>query len=295
MRALLAAVVLLSTQHFALSTLPRPVAAQDTKPKTVVTKLTVLVPEDDAVLTIEGQKTDQTGTKRSFDSPPLEGGKKFVWKFEVKWEPNNYTKLTRVLSVEFTAGDPVTADLTKSQADDKAEIRYVPTPPDVVQKLLELAKVGKDDVVFEPGCGDARMVTAAVKLGAKRGVGVDLDPERIAEAKETVKKAGVGDKVELRLGDALDIKDLDQATVVLLYMGDDFDLLLRPHLWRQLKVGSRVASHRFLMGDWKPDKTIDMTGEDGDEYKLHLWTVTEEVKKRAAEAKPADKKPAEKK
>lgn len=283
MRALLVAAIVLSAQHPALH-------AQDTKPKQVSSKLTVTVPLDDATLTIEGQKTSQTGTSRVFDTPPLEAGKKFKYTFEVKWEPNNYTKITRKQEIEFTAGDAITVDMTKERPDDKAEIRYVPTPDDIVQELLKLAKVSKDDVVFEPGCGDARMVAAAVKAGAKRGVGIDLDPQRIEEAKETVKRVGVADKVELRLGDALDIKDLDQASLVLLYMGNEFDMLIRPHLWRQLKVGARVASHRFLMGDWKPDKSIKVTGMDGDEYELHVWTVTEEVKKRAAESKPAEKK-----
>lgn len=283
MRSVMAVLLLVSTQSLALY-------AQDTKPKQVSGKMTVLVPEDDATLTIEGKMTNQTGTKRVFDIPPLETGKKFKYTFEVKWEPNNYTKLTRTREVEFNAGDALTVDLTKEQADDRATIRYVPTPEDIVQKLLELAKVNKDDVVYEPGCGDARMVCTAVKMGAKRGVGIDLDPERITEAKVTVKQLGVEGKVDLRLGDALDIKDLDQATLVLLYMGNEFDMLIRPHLWRQLKVGSRVASHRFLMGDWKPDQSIKVTGADGDEYELHLWTVTEEVKKRAAAAKPTTEK-----
>lgn len=283
MRLLLASLLLLSTQHPALY-------AQDAKPKTVQSKLTVLVPVDDAELTMEGQKTTSTGTSRTFDTPPLEAGKKFVYTFEVKWRPNNYTVLTRPRTVEFTAGEPVTVDLTKDTDKDKAVIRYVPTPDDIVQEMLKLAKITPDDVVFEPGCGDARIVSAAVKAGAKKGVGIDLDPERITEAKETVKKVGVEGKVDLRLGDALDIKDLDTASVVMLYMGNEFDLLIRPHLWRQLKVGSRVVSHRFLMGDWKPDQTVKVTGADGDEYEVHLWTVTEAVKRRAAEAKPAGEK-----
>jgi uncharacterized protein (TIGR03000 family) len=280
MRSLLATLCLLT---------PAALVAQDTKPKQVTSKLTVLVPEDDAELTIEGKKTTSTGTSRAFDTPPLEAGKKYVYQFEVKWRPNNYTVLTRPRKVEFAAGEPVTVDLTKDTGEEKAVIRYVPTPPDIVQEMLKLAKVTPDDVVFEPGCGDARIVSAAVKAGAKKGVGIDLDPERITEAKETVKKEGVEGKVELRLGDALDIKDLDTASVVFLYMGNEFDLLIRPNLWRQLKVGSRVVSHRFLMGDWKPDQTVKVTGQDGDEYLVHLWTVTEAVKKRADEAK----KPAE--
>ena len=138
-------------------------------------------------------------------------------------------------------------------------------------KLLELAKVTKDDVVFEPGCGDARMVAAAVKMGAKRGVGIDLDPDRIAEAKETVKKVGVADKVELRLGDALDIKDLDQATVVLLYMGNEFDLLIRPHLWRQLKVGARGGQPP--VPDGRLEAGPDRQGDGGRRGRLRATPV----------------------
>jgi uncharacterized protein (TIGR03000 family) len=254
-------------------------------PAQVKSKLTVLLPQDDAELLIEGQPTKATGEKRVFETPPVEAGKPYEYKLEAKWAPNNYTRITRTRTVVFNGGEEVTVDLAKADPADRAVIRYVPTPDDIVAKMIEMAKVTKDDVVFEPGCGDARITTAAVKAGAKKGVGIDLDPERITEAKETVKKAGVEGKVDLRLGDALDIKDLGDASVVFLYMGDEFDMLIRPHLWRQLKVGTRVVSHRFLMGDWKPQKTVKVTGLDGDEYELHLWVVTEAEKKRAAEKK----------
>jgi hypothetical protein len=96
-----------------------------------------------------------------------------------------------------------------------------------------------------------------------------------------VEAAGLAGKIDIRLGDALDIPDLSDASVVLLYLGDHFNLLIRPHLWRQLKVGSRVVSHRFPMGDWKPDKTVSVgSDEGGGLYELHLWTVTDEVKRR---------------
>jgi uncharacterized protein (TIGR03000 family) len=226
-----------------------------------------------------------TGTSRVFDLPPLEAGKKFVYQFVVKWRPNNYTEMTRPRTVEFTAGGDLAVDLTQDTGSEKAVIRWVPTPDDIVQEMLKLAKIQPADVVYEPGCGDGRIVTAAVQAGAKRGVGIDLDPEKVADAKETVKKARLDGKVDIRLGDALDIKDLDQASVVFLYMGNEFDLLIRPNLWKQLKVGARVVSHRFLMGDWKPEKTVKVTGQDGDEYELHLWTVTEAEKKRADEKK----------
>jgi hypothetical protein len=96
-----------------------------------------------------------------------------------------------------------------------------------------------------------------------------------------VQTAGFADKIDVRHGDALDQKDLSEVTVVLLYMGDHFNMLIRPVLWRDLKVGSRVVSHRFTMGDWKPDRSMTYRAADGITYDLHVWTVTEEIKKRA--------------
>ena len=94
-----------------------------------------------------------------------------------------------------------------------------------------------------------------MRAGASKGVGIDIDAERVADANTNVRSAQLEDRIEIRLGDALDIKDLSDATVVFLYMGEHFNLLLRPSLWKQLKVGTRVVSHRFTMGDWSPDRT----------------------------------------
>lgn len=258
-----------------------PSAAQDTK-KTAKSKIKVTVPQDDAELKIEDKATKATGKSREFETPPVEVGKEYEYKFTATWRPNNYTVITRNKTVKFKGGEEIVADMTKDDPNDRAVIRYVPTPDDIVAEMMKLAKITKDDIVFEPGCGDARITIAAVKAGAKKGVGIDLDPERIEESKANVKAAKLEDKVELRLADALDIKDLETATVVFLYMGNEFDLLIRPHLWRQLKVGARVVSHRFTMGDWMPDKTVKIMGADGDEYELHIWTITKDVKDRAA-------------
>ena len=122
----------------------------------------------------------------------------------------------------------------------------------------------------------------AVKAGARKGVGIDIDPDRVAESRRLVKDAGLDHRIEIRQGDALDIRDLSEATVVFLYMGDHFNLLIRPILWKQLKVGARLVSHRFTMGDWKPDKTVSVTSEFGGDYELYLWTVTEELKRKMA-------------
>lgn len=260
---------------------------QDKKADAVKSKIKVTLPEDDAELKIEEKATKASGKVREFETPPLEAGKMYEYKFTAVIRPNNYTTLTRVRNVTFKAGDSIDVDFTKSDPADKAVIRYVPTPDDVVAKMIELAKVTKDDVVYEPGCGDARITIAAVKAGAKKGVGVDIDQERVNEAKANVKAAKLEDKITIKKADALvESEDLANANVVFLYMGNEFDLLIRPLLWKQLKVGSRVVSHRFVMGDWKPDRTLTIKGDDGDEYLLHLWTITEEVKKKAAEAKP---------
>ncbi len=238
--------------------------------------LNVVVPEDDAEVVIQGGETKQTGFKRRFVSPPLEPGVNYVYTVVATWEPNNYTKITRTKRVTVRAGQEVEVDMTtpNPMEKDKILIRYVPTPDEIVEQMCKLGRVTKDDIVYDLGCGDGRMVITAVKkFNAKRGVGVDIDPERIKESKENVKKAGVGDRVEIRQGDVLKIDDLKDASVVLLYMGDDVNLLLRPILQKTLKPGSRVVSHRFLMGDWKPHKTITVMDNEGEEYDLHLWEI----------------------
>jgi tRNA A58 N-methylase Trm61 len=188
--------------------------------------------------------------------------------------------MTRSRTITFRAGDRVTVDLSADDPTDRVRVIYVPTPADIADEMVKLAGVTSNDVAYEPGCGDARITIAAVKGGARRGVGIDIDPERVAESRARVKEAGLENRIEIRLGDALDIKDLSSASVVFLYMGDHFDLLIRPNLWRELKVGSRIVSHRFTMGDWKPDKTINVTSADGGDYELHLWTITEEIKRK---------------
>jgi len=160
---------------------------------------------------------------------------------------------------------------------------YEGTPPSVVPAMIELAGVTSDDVVYEPGCGDARLVIAAIKAGARKGLGVDIDPDLAEVAYAEVKKAGLADKVEIRWGNALDI-DMSETTVVFLFMGEAFNLVMRPLLWQQLKVGARVVSNDFPMGDWKPDRTVRVD-TPARSYVLYLWTITEEIKRKAAAAR----------
>ena len=279
----------LATGLLALASRPAiaqaPAAEKQPAQATAKSKIKITVSMDDAELLIEDKATKATGKVREFETPPLEVGKPYEYKFTVKHKPNNYTTITRIKNVPFKGGEEVVVDMAKEDPTDKAFIRYVSTPDDIVAEMIKLGKVGKDDVIYEPGCGDARLTIAAVKAGAKKGVGIDLDPERITEAKANVKAAKLDDKVEIRLADALDLKDLGDTTVVLMYMGNEFDALIRPVFWKQLKVGTRIVSHRFTMGDWKPDESKKIVGADSEEYEIHVWTITKEIKDKAEKAK----------
>jgi uncharacterized protein (TIGR03000 family) len=240
------------------------------------TTLRVLVPKKQARVLVDCKVVSgKSGEVREFAAPLLAKGKK-EYEVTAVWDSNNYTRFFRSRKVAPQPGKKVVVDLRKADPNnpDRIEILFVPTPEDVVDRMCKLAKVTKDDIVFDLGCGDGRIViTAVTDFKAKKGVGVDLDPERIKESNANAKKFEVSDRVTFRVGDVLKIKDLSDATVVMLYMGEDVNLRLRPILQKTLKPGSRIVSHRFGMGDWKPDKSEKFTGADGDEYMIHLWTI----------------------
>lgn len=147
---------------------------------------------------------------------------------------------------------------------------YVPTPQDVVDRMLTLAGVTRGDVVYDLGCGDGRIpITAARKYGA-RGVGVDIDPQRIAEANANAKAAGVEHLVTFRLQDAMKT-DVSEASVVTLYLLSASNLKLRPILTKQLKPGARIVAHSFGMGDWTPEKADSFTDAEGRNRMLFLY------------------------
>jgi len=138
--------------------------------------------------------------------------------------------------------------------------------------MLNLGGVKKGDIMYDLGCGDGRIVIMAAQKFGATGTGVDIDPERIKEAEANAKQAGVTGRVrfvQMNLFDA----DFHDATLVTLYLLPDVNLRLRPKLLKELKVGTRIVSHQFDMGEWKPDKTVNM-----DWRTLYLWTVTEHAK-----------------
>jgi SAM-dependent methyltransferase len=147
---------------------------------------------------------------------------------------------------------------------------YVPTPQDVAERMLELAGVTAKDVVYDLGSGDGRVVITAAKKYGARGVGVDIDPERIAESKANAQRAGVEALVDFRLEDAM-TADVSPATVVTLYLLSASNQKLRPKLQEQLRPGARIVSHQFGMGDWTPTKVDTFTDANGATRTLYLW------------------------
>jgi uncharacterized protein (TIGR03000 family) len=283
---LLRTMLLLGFLWLAAGLAPAQVAVKKTKAETEATvDLTVRVLEDDAKLWVNDKEVTVAGRERKFRAATVKSGEAYYLQFKVTWEPNNYTAITRLRKLRVEPGKSYLVDLRtrddKTDPKDDIVVRYVPTPDEIVDKMAELAGVGKEDVVFDLGCGDGRMVCRAVaKFRAKRGVGVDIDPERVKDSMLTAKQYKVERLVAFREGDVLKpIKDLPEATVVMLYMGDDIGARLSPILQQTLKPGSRVVSHRFLLGDWKPDKTIMAQDENEIEYELHLWVVKEPEKK----------------
>lgn len=149
------------------------------------------------------------------------------------------------------------------------DVHYVPTRQAVVDAMLELANVTEDDVVYDLGCGDGRIVVTAAKTYGAKGKGIDIDPQRIKEANANAEKAGVTDKVEFEEANLFE-SDVSEASVVTLYLLNSLNMKLRPILLEQLKPGTRIVSHAFNMGDWEPEKTIQVDGAT-----VHLWTVPE--------------------
>ena len=151
-------------------------------------------------------------------------------------------------------------------AENKKIVPFVPTPQEVVDKMIELGGVKNGDTHYDLGSGDGRIVISAAKKGA-RAMGFEIDPDLVKESRENIKKAGVENLAEIRHQDILTV-DLSPATVVTMYLLPDVNLKLRPNVLSQMKPGSRVVSHAFDMGDWKPDKTERVNGRT-----IYLWIV----------------------
>ena len=156
-------------------------------------------------------------------------------------------------------------------SSSRPDIAYIPTPDDAVDAMLELAQVSADDVLYDLGCGDGRLLIRAAQRWGTRGVGIDIDPERMIATQALVETAGLKDYITLHQGNLYE-SDLRPATVVMLYLLPHLNLRLRPRLWEQLRSGARVVSHQFDMGDWPPTQTVQLIPSEEDSI-LHLWVI----------------------
>ena len=155
--------------------------------------------------------------------------------------------------------------------EQKKDVPYVPTPRDIVKAMIGLAQVKAGDVVYDLGCGDGRIVIAAVQAPGVRGVCVDIDPERVAESRENARAAGVEDRIRFVRADLFRVPIAD-ATVVMMYLLPQVNLRLRPRLLSELRPGTRIVSHAFSMGDWKPEREIEV-GEPPANTPVYLWVI----------------------
>jgi uncharacterized protein (TIGR03000 family) len=281
--------------------------------ETKAATLTVYIPAN-AELLVEGVKTKQTGEVRKFQSPALPVGKRYVYKLKATWKDESGKEIVREMTVRVMGGEESTADFTKEEAkkDDKKatsekpttdkkpsnpdekkptkpavpgdadkakpklDVPYVPTPQEVVDRMLDLAEIKKGDVVYDLGCGDGRIVVTAAKKYGVKAIGFDIDPKRVAEARANVKKNKVEDLVEIKEADLFTV-DLSGATVLTLYLLPWVNEKLIPKL-EKLKDGTRIISHEFDMKGIKHQKveTVNPTNDDGGipgEHTIYKWVL----------------------
>lgn len=163
----------------------------------------------------------------------------------------------------------LTSCTSKKAISERLDVPYVATKPEVVEAMLQVAQVNKNDIIYDLGCGDGRIVITAAKEYGATGVGVDIDPNRIKEANRNAQKEGVSDQVQFIQQDLFEV-DFSKATVVTLYLLPYVNLKLKPKLLEHLKPGTRIVSNEFDMGDWKPEKEVKVGGST-----IYFWTIPE--------------------
>lgn len=181
-----------------------------------------------------------------------------------------------VSSLSFPKGFWIAVDHEFAQAQDDADskkiVPFVPTPQDVVERMLELAQVKAGDVVYALGSGDGRIVVTAAKKYGVKAVGFEIDPQLIKKSRESIRKEGLERLAEIRQQDIRTV-DLSPATVVTMYLLPEVNMMLRPNIQKQLRPGSRVVSHDFDMEDWKPDVEENLRSKTGGSHTLYLWRI----------------------
>jgi len=188
---------------------------------------------------------------------------------------SRYTTLFTFVLVAALSATLLSAQAQTAKPKREPDVPYVPTTEPAVQAMMKLGDVKKTDILYDLGCGDGRIVIAAAKLGA-RAVGIDINPVRIAEARENAKKAGVENLVRFEENDLFEA-DIKEATIVTLFLLPNINLKLKPKLMRDLRPGTRIVSNTFDMGDWKAEKESTVEDDNGDDtylsHKFYMWTI----------------------
>jgi uncharacterized protein (TIGR03000 family) len=231
--------------------------------------LRVLIPADTR-LTIDGEPTRQTGPARLFWSPPLPPGK--TYHYTLEWtvlRDGRAVPQKKIANVR--AGEETVVDLREEADKKRTDVPYVPTPQAVVDRMLELAAVKKDDVVYDLGCGDGRIVVTAAKRYGCKASGFDIDPRRLEESRANVKDNGVEKLVTIEDKNIFDV-DLRPASVVTMYLLPDVNVQLVPQL-EKMKPGSRIVSHSFAIRGYRPKQVVEVPGDGGRRHWVYLWVT----------------------
>lgn len=202
-----------------------------------------------------------TGTAQQTDS----GGEGLLSELNFVLEPEPALDLDSAIELDSFHG------LEEMSGVEESDVPYVPTPRPVVNRMLEAANVDGNDVVYDLGSGDGRIVIQAARQYGARGVGIEIDPDLVRKARRNAREAGVSDLVEFRQADLFET-DLSEATVLTLYLLSSVNRKLRPKLFEELAPGTPVVSHAFDMGAWEPEETVEVDGNT-----VYRWTITEEV------------------
>ena len=256
----------------------RPMFAQQPGSGGVRSKVKVTLPTATAELFIETKLTKTAGLVREFDTPDVEAGKRYEYQLKAVWKPNDETTVTRTRSVKFSGGEEVTLDLTKDDGTDEIVVKLKPMTADAIADICTEAAIAKTDVVVIPDCTDARWPIAVTMAGAKRVIVLQADAAKAKTLRDEIRKTEAGGAVDVLPTSPADYKDYAEASVVLLYLGEERNNALRAKLLGDVKPATRIVSYKYAFGDWKPKTTKKAINSLGEEYPIHTWAVTAEDK-----------------